>query len=132
MGERKKILVVEDEETVLELFRLFLEQDDYIVEPACDGREAIEKLSHTDIDLVIMDLMLPYKSGFEIITQLQQENWGNPPIIAITSRFKDAQTESRIRAQPNVIEFFTKPVDHDVFMEAVHKALSDGYLLYGQ
>ena len=125
MADKKRIVVVEDDPAMQDLFRMFLAQEDYVVEVAGDGREAINKIAMAPTDLIIMDFMLPEKGGYEIIKEIQDMVDGSPPVIAATGRFKDAETEKDIRSQPNVVDFFMKPVDHEAFMSAVHKALND-------
>ncbi|PCI36862.1 MAG: hypothetical protein COB53_08195 [Elusimicrobia bacterium] len=126
MATKKRIVIVEDDEAMQRLFRTYLTQDDHIVEIAGDGVEAVEKIALKDTDLVIMDFMLPKKGGYEIIKEIQEMNGGSPPVIAVTGRFQDAAAEKDIRSQPNVVDFFLKPVDHSEFMAAVDKALSNG------
>ena len=126
MANKKRIVIVEDDESMQKLFSLFLKNDDRIVEVAEDGEEAMSKIAIAHTDLVIMDFMLPKKDGYEIIKQIQDMEGGSPPVIAVTGRFQDAKTEADIRSQPNVVDFFLKPVEHDQFMAAVDKALSDG------
>jgi len=123
MENRKRIVVVEDDPSMADLFYALLKQDDNIVELAADGRDAITKIAIAHTDLIIMDFMLPDKSGFEIIKQIQDMVDGSPPVIGVTGRYKNSAEEGEIRAQPNVVDFFLKPVDHEEFLLSVRKAL---------
>ncbi|PIP83592.1 MAG: hypothetical protein CO113_13835 [Elusimicrobia bacterium CG_4_9_14_3_um_filter_62_55] len=123
MENRKRIVVVEDDPSMADLFYALLKQDDNIVELAADGRDAITKIAIAHTDLIIMDFMLPDKSGFEIIKQIQDMVDGSPPVIGVTGRYKNSAEEREIRAQPNVVDFFLKPVDHEEFLLSVRKAL---------
>ena len=126
MANKKRIVIVEDDESSQQLFLLFLTNEDHTIEVAGDGEEAIAKIAIAHTNLVIMDFMLPKKDGYEIIKQIQEMEGGSPPVIAVTGRFQDADAEKDIRSQPNVVDFFLKPVEHDLFMAAVDKALNDG------
>jgi len=123
MENRKRIVVVEDDPSMADLFYALLKQDDNIVELAADGRDAITKIAIAHTDLIIMDFMLPDKSGSEIIKQIQDMVDGSPPVIGVTGRYKNSAEEREIRAQPNVVDFFLKPVDHEEFLLSVRKAL---------
>lgn len=80
-----KILVIEDEVKVASLLRKGLEQSGYQVDLAFDGEEGLEKFRGHEYDLVLLDLMLPKVSGWELIPQMRK---GKPalPIIALTAR----------------------------------------------
>ncbi|MBP9015033.1 MAG: response regulator transcription factor [Candidatus Atribacteria bacterium] len=78
------ILVVEDEESVRELLRLYLEKEGFKVELASDGEEALEKMSRISPDLVLLDLMLPKKDGWEVCREIRKTS--HVPIIMLTAR----------------------------------------------
>ncbi|HPZ81258.1 MAG TPA: response regulator transcription factor [Candidatus Atribacteria bacterium] len=78
------ILVVEDEESVRELLRLYLEKEGFKVELASDGEEALDKMSRTSPDLVLLDLMLPKKDGWEVCREIRKTSY--VPIIMLTAR----------------------------------------------
>jgi CheY-like chemotaxis protein len=122
--DKKRIVVVEDDPAMQELFRMLLMQGGmHTVEIAGDGHEAITKIAMDKTDLIIMDFMLPDKGGFEIIKQIQDMVDGSPPVIGVTGRYKNSAEEEEIRSQPNVVDFFLKPVDHEEFLLSVRKAL---------
>ena len=78
------ILVVEDEESVRELLRLYLEKEGFQVELASDGEEALKKMSRISPDLVLLDLMLPKKDGWEVCREIRKTSY--VPIIMLTAR----------------------------------------------
>ena len=79
-----KILVVEDDETLLETLEYNLERQGYEVIKAVDGREALEKARNEDPEMIILDVMLPFLDGFEVCRILRKEM--NIPIMMLTAR----------------------------------------------
>ena len=67
----KKILVVEDDMPTLEAIGLKLKEQGFLVENAFDGEEAMEKIKENNYDLVLLDILLPKKNGFEIIREMK-------------------------------------------------------------
>ena len=82
------ILVVEDDEQIAELMRDFLEAEGFRVRLAGSGRETSEQLAHRRPDLVLLDVMLPDESGFEICRRLRQES--TMPVLFLSARDSDA------------------------------------------
>jgi len=82
-----KILIVEDENTIAELERDYLELSGFEVEVANDGQTGLEKSLSEDYDLIILDLMLPEVDGFEICRQVRAEK--NTPIIMVSAKKDD-------------------------------------------
>jgi len=66
-----KILVVDDEPNIIELARLYLERENYEVEGASSGQEALDRQGAGKPDLIILDLMLPDIDGFEVCRQIR-------------------------------------------------------------
>jgi two-component system response regulator ResD len=84
MMEKHKILVVDDEERIRKLLRMYLEKDGYRVEEAADGSKALEMMLATDYDLIILDLMLPIMNGIEVCIKLREIE--STPIIMLTAK----------------------------------------------
>lgn len=84
MKLKKKILIVEDDSLVVKIISFLLEKEGFAVVVAVDGNEGIEALDSEKPDLILMDIMLPYKSGLEI-TSIAKQKSPNIPIIVISS-----------------------------------------------
>ena len=69
----KRILVVDDDENILSLERTILEQKGFLVTTAGGGEEALKLLREQDFDLVLLDVMMPDKDGFEVCRQIKQD-----------------------------------------------------------
>ncbi|CCW34262.1 response regulator with CheY-like receiver domain and winged-helix DNA-binding domain [Chthonomonas calidirosea] len=86
----KKILAVDDERAIVRLVQINLERQGYQVVTAYDGKEALEKVASEKPDLVVLDVMMPYMDGFEVLQQLRK----NPetrdlPVIMLTAKAQD-------------------------------------------
>ena len=82
-----KILIVEDEESIADLEKDYLELSGFEVEVANDGQTGLDKALFGDFDLVILDLMLPEVDGFDICRQVREEK--NTPIIMVSAKKDD-------------------------------------------
>ncbi|MDB5017088.1 MAG: hypothetical protein JWQ84_1920 [Mucilaginibacter sp.] len=109
----KKILIVDDDVRNIFALSSALESYDMLVETAYDGQEAIEKLEQViDIDLVLMDIMMPVMDGYEAIRFIRKQNkWAKLPVIALTAKAMTDDREKCMAAGAN--DYITKPVDID-------------------
>ena len=83
----KRILIVEDEESIADLEKDYLELSNFEVEVANDGETGLKKGLEGDFDLIILDLMLPGVDGFEICRQIRSQK--NTPIIMVSAKKDD-------------------------------------------
>jgi DNA-binding response OmpR family regulator len=101
----QKILIVEDEKKISRFLELELKYEGYEVETAYDGREGLEKGISEDIDLIILDLMLPKLSGIEVCRRLR--NHTEVPIIMLTA--KDDVSDKVLGLDIGADDYMTKP-----------------------
>ena len=85
MGQ--KVLVVDDEKLIVKGIRFSLEQDGMEVDCAYDGEEALELARHNAYDMVLLDVMLPKMTGFEVCQQIRE--FSNVPIVMLTAKGED-------------------------------------------
>jgi len=102
---RRRILLVEDEESLAGSIRYSLEQEGFTVTVAVDGRKAIERFRSDDPDLVILDLMLPELSGLDVCRLIRQES--NVPIVMVTA--KDSEADKVAGLELGADDYVTKP-----------------------
>ena len=102
---QRRILVVEDEESLAESIRYTLEQEGFTVTVAVDGRKAIERFRSDHPDLVILDLMLPELSGLDVCRLIRQES--NVPIVMVTA--KDSEADKVAGLELGADDYVTKP-----------------------
>ncbi len=100
-----RILLVDDEPNIIELTRLYLEQEGYRVESAGTGKDALAKQAAGGFDLVILDLMLPDIDGFEVCRQLRARS--DVPIMMLTARREDV--DKIIGLELGADDYCTKP-----------------------
>lgn len=82
-----KILLVEDEERIRRVIKLYLEKEGFDVEEATDGNEAIEKFQPSIYSVVILDVMLPQKDGWSVLREIRKKD--DTPVIMLTARGED-------------------------------------------
>lgn len=99
------ILVVDDEQHIVELARIYLEQAGYRVEGASDGKEALIRARHMRPALVVLDLMLPGMDGWEVCRQLRAAS--DVPIIMLTARSDDV--DRIVGLELGADDYVTKP-----------------------
>ena len=97
----KKILIIEDDKLIIKILDFVLKKEGYETFISNDGNDGIEKIGSIQPDLVITDVMMPYKSGLEI-TAYSKKNFPETPVIIVSALGKEDQT---------VIEGFKLGVD---------------------
>ena len=122
--EKKKILIVDDEEDIVFAIRLSLKAKDYEVFVGYNGQEALDKVRLNKPDLIILDLMLPKVDGYKVCRILKFDTkYKNIPVIILTAR---AQEKDRALAQEvGADDFITKPFESKVLLEKIQKLLGD-------
>ena len=113
MKTKPVILIVDDQLQSIELFEAYLVPQGYEIVKAANGEEALEKLFSNQIDVMLLDVMMPGMDGFEVIRRVKQENkYRNHrrlPIILVTAL---RETEDRIKGiEAGCDDFLSKPVD---------------------
>lgn len=84
----KNILIVEDSQEIIDLIKIYLEQEEYSIYEACDGKSAINIFEKEEIHLVVLDIMLPKLNGYEVIKRLRKRS--NVPVIILSAKNQDA------------------------------------------
>lgn len=104
------ILIVDDDLDILELLKMNLEPEGYDVQTASDGESAVQSACANPPDLILLDVMMPHKNGFEVIQELKNiEDTKNVPVILVTAR---GQTEDKILGlDTGADDYITKPFD---------------------
>jgi two-component system response regulator VicR len=104
----EKILVVDDEPSIVDLIKLELEFEGYEVETAYDGNEAVEKALAIHPDLIILDIMLPKKNGYDVCRELSPQL--GVPIILLTA--KTDIIDKVLGLELGADDYLTKPFDN--------------------
>ena len=108
--EKAKILIVDDESKNIKLLKGMLFSENYELFEACDGQEALDLVCENPPDLILLDVMMPGISGFEVCRQLKQDDQTKTiPIVMVTAL---KEKEHRVKAlEAGADDFLSKPVD---------------------
>ena len=100
-----KVLIVEDEKAIVDLIAFNLKREGYEVQEAYDGQQGLEKAQAQDIDLVLLDVMLPYMDGFEVLRRLRQKS--DVPVLMVTAR--EEERDKILGLETGADDYITKP-----------------------
>ncbi len=120
-----RIMIVDDEELVRYALREILEDEGYEIIEACNGAQCIERHSESPADLIITDILMPDKEGFETIKELR-ESKTDVPIIAISGGGLRPGTSSMFLKMAELLganRILKKPVEKDELLEIVDACL---------
>jgi DNA-binding response OmpR family regulator len=117
------VLVVEDNEHAAYLLRTLLEHAGYAVVVSPDGRDAVAKLASIEpVDLVLLDLMLPYVSGYQVLIEARRNPlWQHVPIIVVTARTLEMDAVRALETGAN--DFVRKPFLPEELVARVRRAI---------
>lgn len=115
----QKILIIEDEESIARFVELELKHEGYEPDKAFDGREGLNKALSTDYDLIILDIMLPFLNGMEVLRRLRQEK--QTPVIMLTAR--DAVMDKVSGLDAGADDYLTKPFAIEELLARIRVAL---------
>jgi len=88
MGDGKKVLVVDDEERIRRLIRMHLERDEFLVEEAENGQQALDLALENNYDVILLDIMMPEMDGIEVCEELRKEKM--TPVIMLTAKGEES------------------------------------------
>lgn len=123
MNGGKKILIVEDDELIIKILEFILNKEGYELSVLRDGLSAIENLKMINPDLVMTDLMLPYKSGLEIISYVK-ENLEKTRIIVLSALGQEEHSVSEA-FKLGADDFIAKPFNPNELVLRVKRLLNN-------
>ena len=100
-----RVLIVDDEKLIVKGIRFSLEKDDYEVDTAYDGGEALEKAKENTYDVILLDLMLPVMNGMDVCRQIRE--FSDVPIIMLTAKGEDM--DKILGLEYGADDYITKP-----------------------
>jgi DNA-binding response OmpR family regulator len=101
----KRVLVVDDEKLIAKGIKFSLESDSMVVDCAFDGEEAVEKVNSGSYDLILLDVMLPKLSGYEVCRKIREKS--QVPIIMLTAKGDDS--DKILGLEYGADDYITKP-----------------------
>lgn len=118
MMRKKKILVVDDSRTALFMETMILKQGPYELITAGDGQEAVDKALLESPDLILMDVVMPRKTGFDACRELKGHNaTRHIPIILVTTRGEGENVEQGFTSGCN--DYVTKPINSQELLSKI-------------
>ena len=117
---KQRILLADDDRGVRESLAAALRSNDYVVLPAKDGQEALDMVSATEVDLVLLDLNMPVKNGWDTFEQLTREH-PLVPVIIVTARPNQLFTA----VGAGVGALLEKPLDIPTLLRAITRLLAE-------
>lgn len=130
MTDKKSVLIIEDEADCIDFIKAILsETGDFNIDSVSDGSKALEKVTQVNPDLIMLDVQLPGKNGFEIFQDLQKnDSTKNIPVIVLTGvegkmgiGFSGKDMKNYLGKEPNA--YIPKPIDPSSLQEAIKKLL---------
>lgn len=114
----KRVLLIEDEPNIIEAVRFILHRDGWHVDTHSDGTSALDRIHAAVPDVLILDVMLPGKSGFDILRELRAApQSADLPVLMLTARGQNKDRETAERAGASL--YMAKPFSNTDMLEAV-------------
>jgi CheY-like chemotaxis protein len=119
----KKIMVVDNEPDIVDLTRTVLEIGGYNVVPAYSGEECLRKLDKEHVDLVLLDIMMPGMSGWDVFNRIKKKS---PKIkVAFMSVLEISDKRKQVLLDEGLADYIMKPFDKDTLLSRVDSILKD-------
>jgi DNA-binding response OmpR family regulator len=125
MGDKRRILCIEDEPEMIDLIRLILERKGFEVLGAVGGQEGLETVRREKPDLVLLDLMMPDVDGWEVYRQMKADKeLQDIPVVVVTAK---AQSIDKVLGLhiAKVDDYVTKPFGPGDLLESVGRVLGE-------
>jgi DNA-binding response OmpR family regulator len=122
-----RVLIADDNPQGVELLEAYLSETDYEVQTAADGEETLRKVAEWKPDLILLDIMMPRISGFEVCKRLRKNpETAGMVILMITALDQPSDIERAVEAGAN--DFLTKPINKTDLMSRVRSALQSRHV----
>lgn len=121
MPDLIRILIVDDEPDTVDLIQITLRTAGYMLQAAYSAEEARQILNNERFDLLLLDVMMPETSGFDLVRELREEGWKLPPFVFLTARGRaeDVKEGNALGAKG----YLVKPVTRGSLIDAIEAAL---------
>ena len=122
--DNRKILIVDDELSILVPLKFLLEKNNFNVSLAQSGMEALEKIAQFSPDLILLDIMLPDFDGYEIFQQIRENSeWDGIKVLYLSAKNRDVDIAKGLNL--GVDAYVTKPFSNADLLEKVKSLLAD-------
>lgn len=121
--ETKKILIVDDEDGIVKLVKMYLEYNHYEVITASDGQEGLDKAKTGEPDLIILDLMLPKINGYKVCGLLKKDSrYAKIPVILFTA--KTQEKDMKLGQEVGADAYLTKPFEPEILLSKIKELIN--------
>ncbi|MHA1573655.1 MAG: response regulator transcription factor [Alphaproteobacteria bacterium] len=118
---KARILIVDDEPLTLDLIRLTLTTDGFHVVAAPSGKDALRLIAEQSFDLLVLDMMMPELTGFDVLRRLRSTKTNSPPVIMLSA--VDTSDAKQTSEELGAIGYLRKPISRGSLLDAVSAAL---------
>jgi len=120
----KRILIVDDEEGIVKVVKMYLEHHDYEVITASDGQEGLERAKTEKPDLIVLDLMLPKMDGYKVCGLLKRDTrYAKTPVILFTA--KTQEKDVKLGEEVGADAYITKPFEPEVLLSKIEELIGE-------
>ena len=119
----KRIMVVDNEPDIVDLTRTVLEIGGYEVVPAYSGEECLDKLEDMDVDLVLLDIMMPGMSGWDVFNRIKKSY--SDLKVAFMSVLEISEKRKETLIDEGLSDYILKPFDKDTLLNTVDRILKE-------
>ncbi len=117
----KTILHVDDDQDTLDVVRLILDQEGYVVDSATSGSEALKKMKNNTYNLFLLDIMMPEMSGWELLSRIQERN--STARIAFLTVLEADEEKIKVMKKQGVSDYIVKPFDREDLVKRIKKII---------
>lgn len=118
----RKVLIVDDEPNIVISLEFLMQREGFLVSVAIDGEEALRKIAEVRPDLVLLDVMMPKKSGFEVCQEIRAHPaWSSTKIVILTAKGRDAEVQKGLALGADA--YITKPFSTKDLVATVRSVL---------
>jgi DNA-binding response OmpR family regulator len=119
----KKILVADDEPNIVTALEFLLEKNGYEVRVARDGEEALKAIERDPPDLVLLDIMMPIRSGYEVCKRIRERpDWAHVKVVMLSAKGRDVEVAKGMGMGADL--YVTKPFSTRELLEQVRQLLA--------
>jgi CheY-like chemotaxis protein len=119
----KRIMVVDNEPDIVDLTRTVLELGGYAVVPSYSGEEALRKLEKEKVDLVLLDIMMPGMSGWDVFNRIKKKN--KEIKVVFMSVLDISDKRKQVLIDEGLADYIMKPFDKETLLQRVDKILKN-------
>ena len=123
--EKKKVMIVDDEESLVELVKVLLEKEGFEVITAYSGKECLEKLKKVRPDLILLDLMMPEMSGREVLEKIRENPETKDLKVAFLTVAHLSEIGKKVCERLNVCEYISKPFNNKDLVNKVKNLVGE-------